>query len=420
LKSLAWVALSLAAILAAYAAFLKRPRRRKQRWGWFVGVSALVLFSVGTILNPFTRTDDGSTAALQPSIDSLRSDLSETRCAIDSLKNSIDVQVSQRRGPSESLKEQAECIQATQVLRTALDSGLVAIGLGKYEEAILHLNYGLISATDDSSRAESFYYRGMAYALWAESLYVMEDTTNARTRYQLALAGLDSALTYNRKYPKAWYNRGLVLFQLGNYEGAIQSCDSAIAYKYNRPDVWTNRGAARFELGDKKGAMKDFDSALACKRDHPRTWYNRGLAQLALGDYEGAIQSCDSAIAYKYYRPDVWVNRGAARLALGDKRGAIKDFDSALACEPDNPVAWYNRGFVLQSVGDLDSAIRCYDSALTYQHDYRKALYNRAVAQTALGLQEEALRSCDSALHYNANDAEAAKLRAQILGKVRK
>jgi tetratricopeptide (TPR) repeat protein len=364
MQYLLYVLAIVAAILVVIREFIGKPDDSKKRWSWRLGCSVVIIGCIIAILT-------------LPQKEGIEDSLNQIQCSIDSLKPIIlEMAGKGKEAPelADSAKQQAECIQATMVLRTALDSGLVAIGLGNYSQAITHLNYAIMAAQDDSAKAEGYFYRAAASSFWGDNYSAAEEKDKAREQYEEALACCDSALVYKRDFPNSWSNRGVVLYELGRYKKALYSFDSALVYKRDSPEAWYNRGNALVRLGFSDEAIASYDSALAYKQDYPEAWNNRGNALVRFGLYDEAIASCDSALAYKRDYPEAWYNRGVALGTLCRHEEALASFDSFLAYKRDYPEAWYNRGAALVDLQRYKEALASFDSALKYDPNFTPAV----------------------------------------------
>lgn len=63
-------------------------------------------------------------------------------------------------------------------------------------------------------------------------------------QYEEAIAAYDKALQIKPDLHEAWYNRGIVLRQLGRYEEAMDSFDKALQLKPNDPHAYYNKAYA--------------------------------------------------------------------------------------------------------------------------------------------------------------------------------
>ncbi len=102
----------------------------------------------------------------------------------------------------------------------------------------------------------------------------------------------------------SYYNRGVLKYKSGNYEGAIEDFNAAVALK---PDtafslIYSFRGIAKTKLKRFNEAIEDFDKALDIK---PTKWsestnwiknyHNRGVARFYSNDLEGACEDWETA-----------------------------------------------------------------------------------------------------------------------------
>ena len=75
----------------------------------------------------------------------------------------------------------------------------------------------------------------------------MGNTLSELKRYAEAYAAYDRAIALDPNYHQAWYNRGLVLKEIGAYGNAIESFNRAIAlqedpmYCHQRDGIWLHK-----------------------------------------------------------------------------------------------------------------------------------------------------------------------------------
>lgn len=68
---------------------------------------------------------------------------------------------------------------------------------------------------------------------------------------------LDRAIELFQEFSPAWFNKGLALSNLKNYDEALECFDKAIEYGPDEAKVWFHKGRIRFE-------QKNYDEALLC------------------------------------------------------------------------------------------------------------------------------------------------------------
>jgi len=140
---------------------------------------------------------------------------------------------------------------------------------------------------------------------------------------------LDEAIRINPQDAMAYYNRGSMYRQLGQYERAIQDHDEAIRLDPQSTWAYTHRGAAYATLGQYERAIQDYDEAI--RLDPQSTWayHNRGIAYDELGQYERAIQDYDEVIRINPQNAIAYYNRGLTYAELGKSVESERDIQKA-------------------------------------------------------------------------------------------
>lgn len=96
--------------------------------------------------------------------------------------------------------------------------------------------------------------------------------------YSIALDFYNQSITADRKYTRAWINKGNVLVKLNRTSEAISSYDSALALENNLAIVWNSRGEALMTMGNFTEARDSFDKALQFAPEYAKAKENRDLA----------------------------------------------------------------------------------------------------------------------------------------------
>ncbi len=111
--------------------------------------------------------------------------------------------------------------------------------------------------------------------------------------------GLHEALRINPNYAEAFYSRGRLYADKGDYSRAIHDYDQALGINPNCVDAFITRGLAYWRSGNYDQAVKDYDQALRLTPDSAEAFYNRALAYEHKGDYERAVQDFSQALRLK-------------------------------------------------------------------------------------------------------------------------
>ncbi len=284
-----------------------------KRWSWhisvLVGTIGVIIASVNFLGDepPPPLTEDATNLVVQKVVEEATIPIAQGIVNLEervdsgfkSLENMIQERVAsdiEDNTIRDSLRTLAEWL--AQFAETAMDSGLVAIGLGRYSEALTHLHYAVLAAQNDSSKAEAYFYCGAAYGLWAVELSTSGNTDSSKALFKLAVSSNDSTLAYKHDDHVSWYNRGNALARIDLHEEAVASNDSALEYKHDLHEAWYNRSYSLYKLGRYEDAIASLDSALAYKQDKQKAWYNRAVNLFILGRLAEALTSVDSALKY--------------------------------------------------------------------------------------------------------------------------
>jgi tetratricopeptide (TPR) repeat protein len=140
---------------------------------------------------------------------------------------------------------------------------------------------------------------------------------------------------------------------LGKRDRALNDDTSAIRIDPTVPEFFDNRGLHLYENGDYKLAIADFDEAIKIK---PQASFltNRGDAYQALKDYDRAITDYAAALKLDAKFQRAYNNRGAAWRKKGDRTRALQDYAEAIRLDPSDKNAAENYQEVSQETQRLD------------------------------------------------------------------
>ena len=156
-----------------------------------------------------------------------------------------------------------------------------------YDEAKKILETAIDSITceepDTQAAAEVFFHLGWIYSL----------TPGLEEK---AKAAYDQVLCYDNNHAEAYNNRGILLYDQGDYESAYADYTQAIFLNENLAEAFNNRGIVfatqqKFDL-----ALADFDKSINLQPQKALTYYNRGLASVSNESYSQAIIDYSHAI----------------------------------------------------------------------------------------------------------------------------
>ena len=83
----------------------------------------------------------------------------------------------------------------------------------------------------------------------AKELFEQGNRFLRKKRYEKAILYYDAAIKKYSKFAQAWYNKGVVLGMISNFDQALECFNKAINLKPNYVTAWINKGAVLGELG---------------------------------------------------------------------------------------------------------------------------------------------------------------------------
>ncbi|MDP2385294.1 MAG: tetratricopeptide repeat protein [Bacteroidota bacterium] len=218
---------------------------------------------------------------------------------------------------------------------------------------------------------------------------------------QECLKYLGRAYFYDAKYPEAkkHYDSALKIIQedhellvfiaelkiMGkDKKGAIASLDEALFHKPNYAPALFKRGVLKYEMGEYNYAIKDLNDGFKETKDtnyNSEIYQTRAKAYFEVGNYKASLKDYDKVVEREPKNIDALVNRAAAKININDNSGAIGDLDKALLMDKKNYVAYNFRGTAKTGLKQYDEAIKDFDMSIKLKFDYSSAYVNRAAAK---------------------------------------
>ncbi|WP_255608751.1 tetratricopeptide repeat protein [Methylosinus sp. Sm6] len=232
----------------------------------------------------------------------------------------------------------------------------------------------------------------------AADLYNLRGATLIdKDEYDAAIADFNRSIMVDRKYVKAYVNRGQAYYFKRDFDKAIADFDQAVRLLPDDPFGYSNRAMARMEKADFKGAIADYDRAIRLDPRNP-TWHSRrGEAWRLQGDLDRSLADHDRALSLKP-NEEAYNNRALTLKDMGKLSDAQNDCSEAILLNPSYDLAYANRGLVRRLAGDLRGALRDLDKAIGLAQRSTAALTYRGDAYRELGDIGRALQDYDEAI----------------------
>jgi tetratricopeptide (TPR) repeat protein len=186
------------------------------------------------------------------------------------------------------------------------------------------------------------------------------------------------------KHAEAFYYKGIMSYQAGDYNEAIKEYSGAIEVKPDYAYAYNDRASAKRAINDLKGAIIDYEKALSLNPSFVFVYNNLGSVYRVSKNYDKAIEYYTKAMTAK---PDYLIalnNRGAAKLESGKLDDAKKDFEDVLKKDPKNSQAFNNLASVALKQKDYKKAKDMAGKAIELNTNNGAAYFNRGIARQML------------------------------------
>ena len=186
--------------------------------------------------------------------------------------------------------------------------------------------------------------------------------TDARSDYQSAeRTGTRKAWEdFLAKYPSGRYSdlaRDRLARNFGkpdtrSDDPAIQELDRKLQLNPNDAAAYYKRGQLFAQVGDFQRAIEDFDQTLRLNPKDAEALNNRCWARALVGELQPALRDCDQALQISPRYVDALDSRGFVSLKLGQPSKAIADYDLAIRINPKHASSLYGRGIAKLRIGN--------------------------------------------------------------------
>lgn len=266
-----------------------------------------------------------------------------------------------------------------------------------------------------------------------------------KTHARDAIKDLDKAIELNPEYSDAYFLKGVLHGDIGEYMKSAQSFRKVIAINPKYPNVYFNMGKTLFRFGSYDQAIKYFEKStnpLAKEEIKKATLRLDGTveqhmkdayAKQASRDYKGAITSWDLVISMDEDYQNAHLNRGINKALLKDYSEAIVDIEKELEFFPDNKHAKNQLAYVIslltidQLVGlayqkqrsrDYEGAISYWSLVIEKDEDYQNAHLNRGTNKGLLKRYQEAKIDMEKELEFFPDNEHAKTQLAYVTSKL--
>lgn len=313
-----------------------------------------------------------------------------------------------------------------------IDAGMTAIQNLDYSGALECFDKALVNSED-----QQLIYRGQGIA------YI------GLTQYEEAKEALLKAISYNRTGPDSItydinYYLATAYYKTGELKKAIQIYSSIIALEPKETDAYYLRGSVELDNGEYDAAVADFDEAIKLAKtdydmyiniylsfdrngyreegqkylkdllDHnsdSMSNYDKGRMSFYLQDYDSARNLLEEARTESSSNADVILMLGRTYEVLGDYNYASSVYLNYLKDDTTQVEVYNQLGLCKMKMEDYQAALEAFQSALAVENnDMTQALqYNEIVAYEYLGEYKQATVNMEKYLKLYPDDAKAKR-----------
>jgi len=249
--------------------------------------------------------------------------------------------------------------------------GLAYLGLARYEDA----KNSFISALTYSSYLPTSLEYDINYYL-ATAYYKLDDYDNAIKTY-------DAILNLDGKESKAYYLRGCVKLDNGDFDGAVKDFDNSVKLDKQDYELYINIYKKLAEKGYRTQGEAYLQTVID-SQDKNMTDYDKGRICYYLQDYENARNYLETARDEN--NRDIMLMLGQTYEALTDFNYAASVYSNYLASNPDAKM--YNQlGLCKMHLIDYQGALEAFDAGLELEDTQMTQTlgFNEIVAYEYLG-----------------------------------
>jgi tetratricopeptide (TPR) repeat protein len=249
--------------------------------------------------------------------------------------------------------------------------------------------------------AEAYYQRGLVY----------HDLGN----FHAASFDYTQALSLNPDLLKAYYARALVRVALKHFQGAIDDLDCLLAHKPDYAAAYDLRGTAQRKAGNLPLALisfrqaaelylkqRDVENSRRCL-EQLKQLRPRPLEQVAIPLLP--TQLTVSSLPTSVLRSEEFYAQALTRAETGDCLGALQDLDWALQLDPKDVKAYGCRGIVYSKQKNWQKAIADFNQALRLSPQEPSIHRNRGKTRIQLGDYRGAIADLNLAIAAEPDDA---------------
>mgnify|MGYP006282657911 CR=1 FL=1 len=208
-------------------------------------------------------------------------------------------------------------------------------------------------------------------------LFLLGRVSNKMGKYEQALSHLNHASRVAKREAKVYPEKVKTLLELGEYEMALKVSDTAMLFDENAINYY-QRGLAYEKLNNDILAKRDFEKSV--KEDKKFIDSRLSLANLLArtGKLDDAMEHCNEVLEINDRNTDAYHIRSKIYIEQLDYPSAINDISRNILIEPENPEHYLTRGTYYQEFNQHVNAINDFSKAIALNEGNPDYYFKRA------------------------------------------
>jgi tetratricopeptide (TPR) repeat protein len=151
-----------------------------------------------------------------------------------------------------------------------------------------------------------------------------------------AIKCFDKAIDLDQNNDAAWYQKGIVFFNMSKHVAAIECFDKAIELNPNEANYWTGKANSLTVLEKKEEAIKCYDKALELNSEIADIWYFKGRVLGMVEKYYEANECYSKSLELEPNNSEALAYLGITYILMEKYEEAINCINKAIKLEPNN------------------------------------------------------------------------------------
>ena len=222
--------------------------------------------------------------------------------------------------------------------------------------------------------------------------------------YEKAIADYDKAIELDNDYKWAYQNKSLALNKMGKNKEALEVINQAL--KIDPGDAWaySQRGKIYNDMKEYEKAVIELDKAIDIDDKDKWTYANKSYALNEMGENEKALEAVNKAIEIDQSYAWAFSYRGKIFNDMKEYNKALLDLDKAIELDDKDKVTFANKSYALNELGEKEKALEAINKALEIDSGYAWAYSQRGKIYKALNEYEKAINDFSEAIKRDQNE----------------